>query len=51
MQRLEDNIEKHGRRLIKANRNNTDNKRINWTEVELVNKYRKKSNSIDVLTK
>ena len=30
---LEDDIEKHGRRLITATRNNTDNVKINRTEI------------------
>ena len=33
IQRLEDNIEKRGGRLITANRNNTNNTRTNKTEI------------------
>ena len=49
IQRLEDYIEKCGRRLIIATRSNTDNTRISRTEINK-NNSRKKNNFKDVLS-
>ena len=47
LQRLEDNIEKHRGRLIKATRNDTSNTRINRTEITRKHKWEEKN--MDVL--
>ena len=42
IQRLEDYIEKHGGKLITANRNNTDNTRMNRKEITRKRKWEEK---------
>ena len=48
LQRLDEHIEKLGRRLVTATKNNTDNTRINGTEI--TRKNGKENNCMNVLS-
>ena len=50
VQQLEDYIEKRGRRLITASRNNNDNTRTNRTEITRKQKRERKTTQMDVLS-